>query len=461
MTILTITLGLAAFGAAGFAAPLTKNRPTQPPIPETFLEYCQSADQSAEERHTLALLARKFDTDDCEKLDEVARTQRTLRLYNHNLVDVRVVKYFTEITTLFLSTRAQLRAEQLRPSPKLNTLLLDANIAALPYMGPNIEKLRLRHAKGVNLDSLGRYQKLKELWVQGVHTNTSFAGLSKLTALESVKIIAANVDSVAYLPKAPNLRTLILAEAGLDSLGGIPVMASLEKLDLSGNSIPLMEPLTSLHKLESIDLSGNPIKDIDCLLEFPELKEVQAASTGVTDWGFIEKMPKLEILNVANNDLDTAALAKLVNERTPLLRLDISGNDITDLAPLNWFDRIASVDASRNQLSILSRLPDTLWWLTANENRITDLSRYHGPALRYLSLKRNGLRNLTGLGHKTHLKELDLSFNQIDTLMPMKNYCCDTFIDLWKNPLGTTIEKTAENCPLDAKAKDIRLFCKY
>lgn len=453
-------MALAAHPAAAKAAKAAKAAVAKDPA--TFLEYCQSEGKSEDELYTLALLKKKYDTEDCVRLDEVARTFRSLHVSAPNLVDVRAFNYFERINTLLISSRAHVRSEQIKPrSKELVNVYLDASMDALPYFGPQVEKMRLRHAQDINLDNLGRYPELKELWIQNVRTNSSFAGLSKLTKLEKVKIINANVASSHYIPKAENLTSLILTETGLTDLSGLPVLAKVTTLNMQDNGFTKMEPITRMKNLESITLSDNPIEDIDCLLDFPELKVIHANSIGVSDWQFIEKIPKLSELSVADNDIDTAALSKLVNEVTPLLRLDISSNEITDLAPLNWFDRIAWVDATGNQLSFLGRMPDTLWWLIADENRIQDFRHYYGPALRELSLQNNGIVNLTGMGQETFLEQLDLRNNLIEDLMPMKNFCCAGFVRLANNPLGTTIEKTAANCPLDAKTRDIQLFCKY
>lgn len=429
--------------------------------PGTFLEYCESEGKSADEEYTIKALAKKYGTKTCEELDNVARTYVTLNLYAMDLVDVRAFNYFTEIHSLVVTSRKNIRAEQLKPSDKLKTVYLYAPMDDLPYMGPNVEKLRLHKATGVNIHNLGRYKKLKEFGFTASHADSSFDGLRHLTQLEVLGIAHSNFSDVTHLPAAPNLHYIVLSHNKIASLEGFPELPGLKAMHLDNNLIRRIAPLTVLTGIEGLDIDDNPIIDMESVLKLPSLKSLRANRTGVKDWQFIARMPNLEELAIAGNVLDDDDLDRLVNEHTPLLKLDISDNFITDLAPLYRLDQIASVNASGNLLRSLEKLPDTLWWFWADHNQITDLRRYHAPALRYLSLQHNGLRDLTGLGHNTHLKKLDLSHNLIDDLMPMRNFCCEPYLLLRKNPIKTTVEKTPANCPLDAKSKEIRQFCKY
>lgn len=431
------------------------------PEPGSFWEYCESEGKSADEEYTIRALAKQYRVVTCEELDSVARTNVTLNLYAVQLVDVRAFNYFTEIHSLVVTSWKNIRAEQLKPSDKLKTVYLYAPMDDLPYMGPNVEKLRLHKATGVNIHNLGRYKKLKEFGFTGSHADSSFEGLRNLTQLEMLAIAHSNFSDVSHLPAAPNLHYIVLSHNKIASLEGFPHLPGLKAMHLDNNLIRRIAPLQVLAGIEGLDLDDNPIVDMETLLKLPSLKGIGASRTGVKDWAFIARMPNLEELGIAGNVLGDDELSRLANESTPLLKLDISDNFITDLSPLYRFDQIASVNASGNLLRSLETLPETLWWFWADHNQITDLRLYHGPALRYLSLQHNGLRDLTGLGHTTHLKKLDLSNNLIDDLTPMRNFCCEPYLLLRKNPIKTTVEKTPANCPLDARSKSIRQFCKY
>jgi Leucine-rich repeat (LRR) protein len=77
-----------------------------------------------------------------------------------------------------------------------------------------------------------------------------------------------------------------------------------------------------------------------------------------------------------------------------------------------------------------------------------------------LEARNNEIADLTPALSLTKLSYLLVSGNQISTVAPVKDIKVISEIDLANNPLGTSVAKTAVNCPSDATTNIyIREFC--
>lgn len=441
---------LACLVSTGLARPMAK--------PSSFLEYCLSENKSAEEQKTMKIMAKELGPGDCEEQAKVAEGLRQVYIVD-DITDVRVLNYLPALERLTIISFTPLRLEQLGPSDKLKYVNFEAPVAKLPFLGPNVRRVALSYTGGVNFDVLDQYKNLRSLWLDEVQAEGDWTVLRQLTKLRFLTIIRSNFRSLEHIPVAPGLKSLELTANGLTTLEGLPSLANLKFLAVAQNPITHIAPITTISAIEDLDISGTKIEDIETLSQLPKLKKLEANNTGIKNWQSIEQMPALRTLMVKGNGLDDEALSLLVNDKTPLLKLDISDNAITDLAPTLWFDRISTIVVERNQLAHLGELPETLWSLEADHNQIADLSGFRAKSLWSMSLNHNQLKDPTGLDHDTNLSKVSLRNNRIESLMPMKNFCCARDMALGDNPLGTTIDKTPENCPADAKAEGIRKFC--
>jgi Leucine-rich repeat (LRR) protein len=106
---------------------------------------------------------------------------------------------------------------------------------------------------------------------------------------------------------------------------------------------------------------------------------------------------------------------------TKLERLDLSGNEITDVSPLAGLTNLESLWLDENQISDLSPLKGltNLKYLYLENNQISDLSPLAGLTLTELSLFANEITDISSLARLTKLEALVLTTNQISDLSPL------------------------------------------
>ncbi len=143
--------------------------------------------------------------------------------------------------------------------------------------------------------------------------------------------------------------------------------------------------------------------------------------------------------------------------------LDLSQSNIQDLTPLETLDNLSVIDLSENRIKDLLPLSKlrNLSSLNLSNNEIVDISPVQTlVTLANLDASFNQIEDVTSLSQLYNLLSLNLEANKITdiiTLKDLKNLVEFKFRD---NILGTTLEKSPQNCPLDINASiAIREYC--
>ncbi|MEG4320604.1 MULTISPECIES: leucine-rich repeat domain-containing protein [unclassified Microcoleus] len=121
-----------------------------------------------------------------------------------------------------------------------------------------------------------------------------------------------------------------------------------------------------------------------------------------------------------NKISDLAPLQSL----THLVYLDLHGNKISDLTPLQSLTNLTSLSLNHNQISDLTSLQSltNLTSLTLYNNKISDLTPLQSLTnLTSLSLDHNQISDLTSLQSLTNLTSLTLGENKISDLTPLQS----------------------------------------
>jgi len=135
-----------------------------------------------------------------------------------------------------------------------------------------------------------------------------------------------------------------------------------------------------------------------------------------------------------------------ISDLTPLESLKnlqflaLDDNQISDLTPLASLTNLKQLSLSNNQISNLAPLAPlrNLQTLYLDNNQISDLTSLHAlTSLKtMLSLSNNRISDLTPLASLTNLNTLLLSENQISDLTPLESLTEIKTLGLWKNRIS-------------------------
>lgn len=136
---------------------------------------------------------------------------------------------------------------------------------------------------------------------------------------------------------------------------------------------------------------------------------------------------------------DLANLIDEIKELSNLIRLDLSGNQLTDITPLSQLTSLTELNIYDNQISDLNPLStlNGLTVLVLNLNQISDLDPLSQLTnLTKLYLYNNQISDLEPLSQLRNLIQLDLDLNEISDLDPISQLTNLTHLDLSNNQIS-------------------------
>jgi internalin A len=171
-----------------------------------------------------------------------------------------------------------------------------------------IEKLKLRKIRNLNLEGLQYLSSLKELDIVECEVTNAIPLIQKVNISELYLYRNTGIE-YSLLTALHNLRKLTIGDISIRSLNFLRELTQLEYLDLCANGIEDIMPLRHLKNLKILDLSENPITDCSPLGQLENLEKLYLLDVKLDNIGFITNLKRLKIL-------------------------DISGHNISDLSPL-------------------------------------------------------------------------------------------------------------------------------
>ena len=257
------------------------------------------------------------------------------------------------------------------------------------------------------IEGLENYKDLKVLSISK-HQLQAFEMPDQLQNLKELNLSHNDISS--FNPcKLPGLQELDLSFNNLEELTNFPYCEELSWLNLSFNGLTSVSDLPYLPNLTSFALSGNPIRSLN---------------------GLVKKIPQVKHLYLRNCP---------VSSLDPIRELELS---TLSVSPTN--SQIGMLPATKtlmlNGLKIQGKIRfsgnDKLEALTLkNTGKIeigSDLNCF--PSLTKLSLSFTGLEKLPPL--PASLKELDISFNQVNDLEPLKRLTSLNKLRIEGNPIN-------------------------
>lgn len=241
---------------------------------------------------------------------------------------------------------------------------------------------------------------------------------------------------VVILQEFTQLESLNINRTGTRDVCPLTRLTSLRRLIARGNHIRDVRCLAQLGRLRHLNLGGNDIRDITPLATLGALEELYVNDNAIEGvWALPRELRVLQLHRNAIHDM----LVLGYGAPLALRDLGISGNSLTHLPSLAHLENLRSLDISDNPLVGFPRM---------------------APHLRYLTAARTQVRDLMPLAALHRLELFYGEDNQIKDLRGLRDLPLLTRLYLTGNPLGTTIVKTADNCPVDAASPAVRAWCR-
>ena len=233
--------------------------------------------------------------------------------------------------------------------------------------------------------------------------NTGLSGqLAHISGLTSLKELIVNNTSVsaeelAVIGRLPSLEKLTLHNCSLSTTAGLEGADTLTHLDLSNNAIRNITSLAGLTKLQEVVLSHNALNDLNALSGLTALTSLDVSYNNLTTLSPITSLISLKKLHAGNNEItEITSFQKLA----ALKELDLSNNTITDIAEIGASAEMEKLNISNNTITDISAL--------SNLNKLTDLN-----------FANNKVAKLPQFQKECALVNIDGSYNQLDTLVPL------------------------------------------
>lgn len=327
---------------------------------KTFLWYCQSAEATADQKHTVRMLFQLADMDydvaACDEAYEALSRYSYIALPNSDIKDIAPLSGLDgvdfinlpgnsvaelsglvdvpRLKKLWLPNNELTEFPDISRFPELNNLVLHGNpISSLAKVSahPSLRTLRMN---GTAIKDYSPLSKLNVSWLELAQSRHPEA-LSTLPQLPSV--IVANLSGngltdFARFKAFPKVETIVARGNQISSLKGLESFESIpSNLQLASNKLTQVDSVKVLKGLASIDFSYNPIEDFSFLTQLKdEILSLNLDGTTFADWPLIARfMPKIYKLSLNNTPLATIPAPSSPIEWTNIYRLALEGTKVT------------------------------------------------------------------------------------------------------------------------------------
>ncbi|SDJ22857.1 leucine-rich repeat domain-containing protein [Salimicrobium halophilum] len=311
----------------------------------------------------------------------------------------------------------------------------------------SVKELDLSEKELSNLEGLEKFTNLEELDLS--HNNlTDIAELDELRNLEKLFLQNNQISEVSPLSSKPTLQVLSLSSNTITDITGLDSLPALKELRLNNNGIDDVRPLTSFEGLHRLFLNNNNLSTLEGVGGLTELTYLWVDHNTLTNLEQVTELRQLESLHFQWNDIqDTTPMEDL----SELESVWGQYNKITDISPLYDKKQLSEIKINHNFINVsagsealqwLKSIPSSAYLpqeqesgkravefaddkLEASIKEMLEISSatpvFHSDVntIRTLNLTKQEISDLSGLEEFTSLKEINISHNNIKSLVPL------------------------------------------
>ena len=301
--------------------------------------------------------------------------------YSENLADFAVLEKLSELETLSLEAGELKTLDFVSGLKQLNTLKIDGG------------KLR-------NLSGLENCTTLKSLSIINCMDLKDMSAVSELINLQELALYVPYGCSEPKLDKLIKIEKLSLGQ--FENLSFLQNMPNLEELQLNGCTLPKGMDLTNLTSLKALSCTSDATEplDIDVIESFQMLERLNLqGSETYDDISGVFRMPNLKELNISGMQCEIDFDSITENSTLEILYMD----DMY-LYENVWVEEYSGITDVYCDEVIL-------------DEHMEFIQKF--PELKELSLRENGLTDLSFAEGLSALEVLDVSDNYITQLRPL------------------------------------------
>jgi Leucine-rich repeat (LRR) protein len=224
--------------------------------------------------------------------------------------------------------------------------------------------------------------------------------------LRSLDLAPSSISSVHSLKEyCPALEELGMSGNQISQLGGLPT--SLRVLDIHDSMVNDLTSWGHLQNLQYLDVSNCQLESLDGFSSLVHLRNLKANNNRIANVDGILDLDGLLELELSNNDITHLDFEGC--GLTRLKKLDLSHNQLDDITYLSCLPALDELDVSHNAIQDLSKAGHIrLRKLQITHNELEVFGLKHMPALRYLDLDGNKIKDIRDLCSAYHLEFLSL-----------------------------------------------------
>lgn len=271
-------------------------------------------------------------------------------------------------------------------------------------------------------------------------TKKQLEKLSELPQLERLSIYGCFLDddAIPYFSELTSLTSLTLSgNTDITDISALSGLTRLEELYLNDTSITDISVVENMPDLRYLQIGGTDVVDPTPINGLSQLYDLSLSGVEGLDWSKLVIPATVTVLNVEDTGISDLSMVETIDD---LYILNASGNELTNVLPLQKFEKIDDLYLQNNQISDLTGIPDcatvhlennlltdisplsnctSAWNLILSDNQISDISPLSVcPYASYLTLSNNQVSDISPLA-VMNLEFLLIDNNQISDISPL------------------------------------------
>lgn len=178
--------------------------------------------------------------------------------------------------------------------------------------------------------------------------------------ISTVRGKGVGIKDLTGLEHCTAIMSIDLSDNEITSLAPLKGLGRLQQIILNNNKITDLAPIADTIALQYIGIENNQVKSLEPLRKLERLASLYADNNQVTDLSPILKLPKLGSIYLKNNQITKIDGLGGAGREGHVWSVGLSGNKITDLAPLKGLKPQSFLFLEGNQIADLAPLVEMM-----------------------------------------------------------------------------------------------------